>query len=90
MTLWLFAHGSSVIPLVHAGRASGGPDVGFDAEPTGLSKDRGSEVDLVLGYHELDNVSLELFLSYFMPGRAFAEPSDDAFSAMFVITVYGF
>ena len=56
----------------------------IDADPTGLSRSLGSEIDLVVGYEEIRNVNVKLVLGYFIPGEAFAE-TDDAFFANFEI-----
>ena len=55
-------------------------DAGIDAEPSGRSRDLGSELDLVLGFEELGDLRIRGFLGWFMPGRAF-ERSDDALFA---------
>jgi alginate production protein len=56
-------------------------DSAFDAEPTGESRRLGSEIDLVLGFAEVENLEVRGFLGYFLPGRAFAADADDALLA---------
>ncbi len=57
-------------------------DVGIDADPDGVSKSIGNEIDLVLGYEEIWNTELALRLGYFIPGGAFSSDSANAFSAL--------
>lgn len=45
----------------------------LDVNPTGLSKDVGSELDFVAGYQEIKNLNTKFVLGYFWPGRAFPE-----------------
>lgn len=53
-------------------------DSALDADPSGLSRKLGSEIDLVLGYRKREGrrVSALLTLGYFKPGNAF--PADAA------------
>ena len=53
----------------------------FDAEPSGRSKQLGSEIDLVLGFEPEGDFRIRGFLGYFMPGRAFADGADAALFA---------
>jgi alginate production protein len=53
-------------------------DAEIDADPTGLSKKLGSEIDLIIGYEDIRNVEVKLALGYFIPGRAFPK-ADNAF-----------
>ena len=48
----------------------------IDADPLGLSRDLGYEIDLILGHREFKDLRLELMVSYFSPGHAF-DPSHD-------------
>ncbi len=61
-------------------------EVSIDAEPTGLSRDVGSEVDVVGGW-DLDPVELELILGVFFPGRAFEPEAKTAFFTQFRLTI---
>ncbi len=45
---------------------------GLDPQPTGLSRDLGSEIDLIAGYKEISGWELELAFSVFFPGSAYA------------------
>jgi alginate production protein len=56
-------------------------DTSIDADPTGLSKKLGSEIDLIIGYEEIRNLEVKLALGYFIPGKAFAAAADHAFFA---------
>ena len=56
-------------------------DAGIDAEPTGRSRRLGSEIDLVFGLEEIEDVRIGAFIGYFMPGRAFEPGADDALFA---------
>lgn len=54
-------------------------DVGIDAEPSGLSRRLGSELDFVVGLEEIWNrVDTKAVLGYFMPGAAFPEKTAGA------------
>lgn len=55
-------------------------NVAIDADPTGRSRSLGSEIDLIIGYEEFEDIELALALGYFIPGDAFSE-SDNAFFA---------
>ena len=55
------------------------PRAGIDAEPSGLSRRLGSEVDLIVGLEDIWNrVDARAVLGYFMPGAAFPGGSDGA------------
>ena len=43
----------------------------IDADPSGLSKRLGSEIDLVVGYEKLKDIEVKCVLGYFIPGKAF-------------------
>jgi alginate production protein len=56
----------------------------LDADPSGLSKRLGSEIDVVMGYEELKDIDVKLVLGYFIPGRAFPK-ADSSFFVNFEI-----
>lgn len=56
---------------------------GIDADPLGLSRDLGGEIDLILGYREIKDLRLELMVGYFAPGNAFDASTDPAWFAGF-------
>jgi len=56
-------------------------DAALEAEPTGQSRRLGSEIDLVLGFEEIEDFRISGFFGYFMPGRAFGPGADDALFA---------
>jgi alginate production protein len=56
-------------------------DNALEAEPTGDSRRLGSEIDLVIGFEEIEDFRIGGFLGYFMPGRAFGPGADDALFA---------
>ena len=56
-------------------------DSALGAEPTGRSRRLGSEIDLVLGYEEIEDLHIRGFLGYFISGRAFRAGADDALFA---------
>lgn len=60
-------------------------DTGLDADPTGLDKDLGSEIDFILAHRGIPNLRLEAVLGYFMPGDAFGPDADDAIFTGFEI-----
>jgi alginate production protein len=53
-------------------------DAGIDPEPTGRSRRLGSEIDLVLGFEQIEDLRVSGFFGHFMPGRAFEPGADDA------------
>jgi Alginate export len=56
------------------------------ADPTGLSKHVGSEVDLVAGYQGIPHLQTKFIVGYFFPGEAFTQPwHDGAFLASFLL-----
>ena len=61
-------------------------DAAIHAEPTGLSRDIGSEVDVIAGW-DLDPVELKLVFGAFFPGDAFEAGARDAFFAAFRLTI---
>jgi alginate production protein len=54
-------------------------DSQLDADPSGLSKRLGSEIDLVVGYEERKDVDVKLVLGYFIPGKAFPKADSSLF-----------
>ncbi len=61
-------------------------EVAIDTEPNGLSRNVGSEVDVVGGW-DLDPVELELIFGAFFPGSAFESETKNAFFASFRLTI---
>jgi alginate production protein len=53
-------------------------DSNLDEDPTGDSRSLGQEVDLVIGFEELKNLSLSLTIGSFLAGNAFPAGSDPA------------
>ncbi len=56
-------------------------DSNIDLDPSGLNRDLGRELDLVIGYREIKNLFIELDAAYFWPGDAFPNDADGAFHA---------
>lgn len=56
-------------------------DSDIDTDPGGLDRDLGRELDLVIGYQEVKNLSTELVVAYFWPGDAFPDDADGALFA---------
>ncbi|MGR8978727.1 MAG: alginate export family protein [Gammaproteobacteria bacterium] len=48
----------------------------INANPDGLHKDIGSELDFIAGYREIKNLDTNFILGYFWPGGAFPETSN--------------
>jgi alginate production protein len=68
----------------HASTRIRGSDLAV--EPIGLSKHLGSELDLVIGYHEITRLYTRFIIGYFWPGSAFAETSrNGAFTASLLL-----
>lgn len=84
-----FTEGSSIDLVYHyylQHKASASlRDVRIDIDPDGSSRSLGSEIDLIVGFEEIQNVELKLSLGYFIPGRAFPDGSDSSFLANFEI-----
>jgi len=59
-------------------------------DPAGLSKQIGSEVDLIAGYQEIAALQTKLVLGYFLPGKAFAETSRDGAFLASILFRYNF
>ena len=51
----------------------------LDADPDGVNKDMGNELDMILGFNLSPNIETELVLGYFQHGPAFDDDADDAF-----------
>jgi len=52
----------------------------IDADPDGINKSLGNEIDLILGYEGFgERVAFGLFFGYFIPGDAFPSDSGNAF-----------
>lgn len=75
-------HKSSVEVIFHNYLQQKGVDTirrsSLDMDPNGQSKDLGREVDLVIGYREIENIDLEFKWGYFFPGSAFSDEADGA------------
>lgn len=54
-------------------------DTDIEADPDGINKNLGQEIDLIIGSRDFKNLSLEFNFGYFWPGNAFAENRDNAF-----------
>jgi alginate production protein len=68
----------------HAAPDIRGSDI--SANPTGLSKHLGSEVDLVVGYQGLPSLQTKFVVGYFSPGNAFTQSwHDGAFLASILL-----
>jgi alginate production protein len=63
--------------VVSSGRI---PGARIRASANGDSRDVGEAVDLILGYHDIPGLRLRAKLGYFMPGKAFGDTADDAYS----------
>ena len=72
----------------HASPKISGSDL--STNPAGLSKEVGSEVDLVAGYQEIAALQTKLVLGYFLPGRAFADTSRDGAFLASILFRYNF
>lgn len=58
----------------------------IDAEPDGINKSLGNEVDLILGYEGFsERVAVGIFLGYFIPGDAFPESNGNAFLSKIIM-----
>ena len=58
-------------------------DSNLDAEPDGRHRELGHGLDLVLGYHGIEDLSAKLVVGAFVPGRAFSSDADNAYFASF-------
>lgn len=68
----------------HASTRIRGSDLA--ADPTGLSKHLGSELDGVVGYHGIPHLYTRFIVGYFWPGSAFADASrNGAFTASMLL-----
>jgi hypothetical protein len=61
-------------------------EIALDAEPTGESRDVGSEFDL-MGIWEIDAMEFKLVVGAFFPGQAFEAETRTAFFAQFRLQV---
>jgi alginate production protein len=52
-------------------------DASVDADPTGLSRDLGSEIDFVIGWRHSKKLDLKASFGMFLPGDAFSDQTDD-------------
>jgi len=59
-------------------------DFGIRANPTGLDRNLGQEIDLIVGYKGIKNTKLRFKSGYFIPNRGFVE-NDNAFRCKFDI-----
>jgi hypothetical protein len=79
--------GGSLTLLLHSYRQDAAsaaiPDTALRTTPNGLSRDLGTEIDLVLGYRLDSTLTVEVIASRFEPGAAFA--GDEA-AHLFVFT----
>ncbi len=57
----------------------------LEADPDGRHRELGHEVDLVLGYSGVEDLSMELVVGAFFPGRAFEADADNAYLVSFEI-----
>lgn len=80
-------HGASVSLLFHTYRqdqaSTALPDTDLRVQPTGIAREIGSELDLVIGYRLARRMTVELVAAHFDPGSAFA---GDASATLFAIT----
>lgn len=53
-------------------------DTNLDMDPNGDSRDLGHELDLIIGYDEIENLQIDGVLGVFLPGQAF-DNADPAF-----------
>jgi hypothetical protein len=78
------AHGLSIDLLYHSYRQDEPlaelRDAGISGQPTGKSRQLGSELDLALGYEPVEGIQIRGFSGYFQPGAAFGNGADDAIS----------
>lgn len=54
-------------------------DTNLEKDPDGEHKDLGHALDLVFGYHQIENVELDAVVGVFFPGSAFADGSGNAY-----------
>lgn len=61
-------------------------DAAIEAEPDGRNKSLGSEIDLILGYEQLEEkIAVGISFSYFIPGSAFPSDAVNSFSTKLVL-----
>ena len=56
-------------------------DFDLGTDPRGRNTDLGQEIDVVLGYREIQNMRIRLRSGYFIPGKAFGSRDDPAFGS---------
>jgi hypothetical protein len=52
-------------------------DSNLDTEPTGKNSDIGKEIDIIIGYKAINDLSMELVFGQFIPGSAFGSHADN-------------
>ena len=61
-------------------------DANIDADPNGIDKSLGSEIDLILGYEQLqEKIGIALSFGYFIPGKAFPSDAENGFLAKLIM-----
>jgi len=61
-------------------------DSSIDADTNGINKSLGSEIDLILGYEQLEEkLAIALSFGYFIPGSAFASDAENGFLTKLVM-----
>ena len=63
--------------------ADGLRDSNLDVAPDGRHRELGHGLDLVLGYHGIDDLSAKVVVGAFFPGLAFPDDADNAYHASF-------
>lgn len=64
-------------------------DTNIEMEPNGIDRELGHGLDLVVAYHEVEDLELKFVLGGFLPGNAFPAKADPAYFASLEVT-YGF
>ncbi len=58
----------------------------IEAEPDGVNKSLGNEIDLILGYEGFgERIAVGIFFGYFIPGDAFPEANGNAFLSRIIM-----
>ena len=61
-------------------------DSAIDAEPDGLNKSLGNEIDLILGYEGFgERIAVGVFFGYFIPGNAYPSEAGNAFLSKIIM-----
>jgi hypothetical protein len=61
-------------------------DSNIDADPNGINKSLGSEIDLILGYEQKEEkLAVALSFGYFIPGSAFSSDAENGFLTKLVM-----